>query len=94
MPLLSPAKLVAPHVIVRHDQVESLAQDMAIQGWVGKPLVAYVNGTDIQLLNGTHRRAAAFKAGIKVPVIIYPKAVIEELWGNLEEWKMLMDGEI
>lgn len=93
-----PETLVAPHVTVRPYQVKQLARSMRRHGWVGTALVGYNFVTDnesgVQLLSGTHRRAAAIKAGILVPVRVYPYAFVARCWGRLARWTALMRGRL
>jgi hypothetical protein len=41
-------------------------------------------------LSGSHRWAAAKDAGIKVPVLVRQRSVIEESFGILSEWEKVM----
>lgn len=60
-------------------------------GWdTTKPaLVGYEWGREIQLLSGTHRRAAAMGARIKVPVWVWNQEAVEAAWGK-PSWDDLM----
>lgn len=90
---LSPCALTAPHVVVRPNQVEELATDMRSRGWRGVPLVGYSLDGDIQLLTGTHRRAAAIRANLStIPVTVYPHALVARCWGHLNRWVLLLQG--
>lgn len=53
-------------------------------------LVAYPLDGRLQLLSGTHRHEAAKRAGIKLPVTIWLRADIEATWGDLDEWRRVM----
>jgi ParB-like chromosome segregation protein Spo0J len=83
------SSLVAPHRVVRPEQVDELADAMKRGGWRGDALVGYQNGRHIQLLSGTHRRAAAQLACIGVPVVVWPRAAVEQAWG-MPEWGDIM----
>lgn len=92
--LYAPADLVPPHRVTRPEQVDDLAVDMQTRGWVGDPLVGYPDETirtaPIQLLSGTHRRAAAERVGIPVPVVVRTFAEVVAAWGDLDLWQKLM----
>lgn len=98
--LLDPVHLVAPHRVTRPEHVEGLISSIEERGWDGPPLIGYwlqrppddLRG-GIQLLSGTHRRAAAVHLGISVPVVVYPRAVVEAVWGT-DRWSELMAGEL
>ena len=53
------------HGIQEQDKLDSLVASMAVDGWLGAPLVA----DNDQLLTGSHRWVAAELAGIEAPVI-------------------------
>lgn len=88
--LLNPASLTPPHRVTRPEQVDALAADMVCRGWHGVPLVGYLYEAEIQLLSGTHRRAAAERARILVPVLLYTEADIREAWGT-DQWAQVME---
>lgn len=88
--LIDPQRVIAPHRVTRPEQVEAIALSMMTEGWKGEALVGYTLGAGIQLLSGTHRRAAAIIAQIDIPVIVWPKVMIELCWGK-DEWKQLME---
>lgn len=89
----SPAKLVPPHKITRPEQVDQLTASMEEGGWQGDPLVGYWICGELQLLTGTHRRAAADRANILVPVIVYSYQEVLGAYGNLEHWNRIIYGE-
>lgn len=81
-----------PHAVGRPEQVEVLAHALR-DGWgSGYPaLVGYVYGDRVQLLSGSHRFAAAIRAGRwSVPVAIRPWHVVEAAWGDLDRWAEVM----
>jgi hypothetical protein len=53
-------------------------------------LVGYPLNGRVQLLSGTHRHEAAVRAGIKLPVTLWLRSDVELAWGDLEEWKRLI----
>src|SRR4051812_34538074 len=93
--LIDPEELLPPHKITHPEKAVAMAQDMLVNGWDhSKPdLVGYYSGGmllgPIQLLSGTHRRAAAVCAGIKVPVKVWDKWYVESAWGT-PEWTQVM----
>lgn len=95
--LYDPASLLPPHRVTRPDQVAELADDMRARGWQGEMLIGYrLYGQQgpVQLLSGTHRRAAAIRAGLPVPVQVYNGATVERAYGDLEKWLALMRGDL
>jgi hypothetical protein len=83
-----------PHAVKDFDNFERLAEQFLKKegGWdLDKPvLIGYPLNGRIQLLSGSHRWAAAKVAGIKIPVLVRQRSVIEEFFGNLEEWAKIM----
>lgn len=68
-------------------KVEMLQEAFEKEGFdMSEPcLIGYPNEGRIQLLSGTHRHEAARRAGIKLPVHLVLRSVVEALWGT-EEW--------
>lgn len=83
---------MAPHKVTRPEQVDELATLFSQSGWGAgyEALVGYVINGNLQLLSGTHRRAAAQQANIKIPVVIIPSDVVKTSWGHLESWNQVM----
>lgn len=52
-------------------------------------LIGYPKDGRIQLLSGTHRHAAAKRAGIGLPVRLQLRSIVEASWGT-ETWERLM----
>lgn len=50
-------------------------------------LVGYPLGGRVQLLSGTHRREAAVRAGIQIPVTLWLHSDVERAWGDLDLWR-------
>lgn len=88
--------LLPPHRVVRPEQVRELAHDIRKRGWSGPPLVGYHVGgrKPVQLLSGTHRRAACELIGVAVPVRVYEHTFVTRCWGRLARWTALMRGEL
>jgi ParB-like nuclease domain len=53
-------------------------------------LVGYPLDGRVQLLSGTHRREAAIRAGIKIPVTMWLRSDVERAWGDLDKWRELI----
>lgn len=93
---LSTRNTLPPHGIARVDQVADLTESFRRFGWDSHEprLVGYMlpdrHSFKVQLLSGSHRWAAACRAGIRIPVVIVPYDWIEKAWGDLESWKEIM----
>lgn len=87
---LDPKSLLAPHRVNRPEDVDALAEAFE-HGWdLNCPaLIGYEWEGRIQLLSGTHRRAAAIQAGILVPVVIRSREAVEMAWGT-DDWAEIM----
>jgi hypothetical protein len=81
-----------PHRVGRPEQVDDLTEAFLFSGWDRRRpvLVGYQDGHGVQLLSGSHRWAAADRAGVAVPVIVVAKRFVEECWGHLGAWQQLM----
>lgn len=90
MVTFNPIRLDPPHKVTSPEHVWALQESMEQDGWIGEPLVGYIHNGRIQLLSGTHRRAAAIMADIKVPVIVRPFSQVQEAYGDLDKWKRVM----
>lgn len=73
------------------NKVEKLQECFISQGFdLNKPaLIGYPKDGVIQLLSGTHRHEAAKRAGIKLPVSIFPRSIVEAYWGT-DKWNDLI----
>jgi ParB-like chromosome segregation protein Spo0J len=92
---LDPNTLTPPHVVVRPWQVVELAAGMRALGWQGSPLVGYEDDGGVQLLTGTHRRAAAVRANMAtIPVKVYSSRLVSRCWGWLNRWTLLIQGRL
>lgn len=57
------------HEVTDHAKVESIAESMRANGWIGRPiLVEDEDANETQAFTGTHRLAAAELAGIEPEV--------------------------
>lgn len=91
---LPPSACLPPHGVTHPDKLLQLYREFSASGWdLTKPvLVGYPYGEGIQLLNGSHRWAAAVEAGIEIPVKIVPYGDVWACWGHLERWMALVRG--
>jgi len=65
------AKIENLHNITDQTKYEAIAEDMAANGWTGRPLLVIDCGDDYSALTGSHRLEAARKAGIEeIPIAI------------------------
>lgn len=72
-------------------KVEALTEAFARDGFDPKmpALVGYPLNGRIQLASGTHRHEAAKRAGIRLPVTIKLRSVVEAAWGT-PAWQALI----
>ena len=78
----------------RHfNKVNMLVEQFSTSGFdkTKSALVGYPLNGRIQLLSGTHRHEAAKRTGIKLPVTLWLRSDVEETWGNLDEWRRVME---
>lgn len=90
---VTPAGCIPPHRVTRPEQVDELAEQFLKHGWdrTRGALVGYRLGGKVQLLNGTHRHAAATVANnLAIPVSVVNLKDVENAWGDLDKWKKLM----
>ena len=96
--LVEPRLCLPPHRITSQEAFQRLLEAFLLKGWDhSKPsLVGYVVGNKVQLLSGSHRWAAALESETKIPVVVLPKSLVEEAWGNLVLWRIIMEagGEV
>jgi hypothetical protein len=86
-----PRNCIPPHQITHHDKFVELYYQFSTHGWdLNHPALVGYQLEKIQLISGSHRWAAAIKADIKIPVIIYPYSKIRAIWGT-DEWLTLLN---
>lgn len=78
-----PSDFLPPHRITHFEKFLELVSKFQNDGW--DPLQPALLGYDDQLITGSHRWAAARKANILIPVIVYSRRFIEEVWGT-DDW--------
>lgn len=89
---LHPNECMPPHGVSHPNFIVDLANKFAENGWNSEhpALVGYPWEGKVQLLSGTHRWFAATKAELeKIPVYVYPHALVEYVWGT-DAWKVMM----
>lgn len=74
-------------------KVEMLVEAFTRDGGFDKTksaLIGYPLDGKVQLLSGTHRHRAAGITGILLPVMLWRREDIEEVWGVLDSWVHVM----
>lgn len=81
-----------PHRVTHPEKFIELFRQFSSSGWNNEhpPLLGYQMGPKIQLISGSHRWAAAHRADIKIPVVVYPEFIIHKIWGT-EDWLSLLE---
>jgi hypothetical protein len=51
-------------------KLAALRTDMEVNGWTGRPLLAYDDGNGVHYLTGSHRYAAARALDIEIPAYV------------------------
>lgn len=88
---IDPKHCDPPHRITHPQQVEGLAHSIRRFGWDGPPLTGYFDSDRVILLSGSHRFGAALSLGIRLPVKVYAKMQIDRVFGNVPEWKSVVN---
>lgn len=80
-----------PHRVTHMDKFFELYDMFVLHGWDKNhpPLLGYFFDKKIQLISGSHRWAAADKAGIKIPVLLFSYETITNIWGT-DGWLQLL----
>lgn len=91
--LIDPKEIEPVNEIDKPDQVKRLTAIMRKEGWIGRPLLIADEGDRLQAYTGSHRLAAAVKAGLaEIPVVTIPvNAVAEWINGGGEKYNSLFD---
>ena len=75
---IEPKRIEPPHGVEDKQKLSNLVNSMSKEGWKGRPILAYDVGRGIEALTGSHRIAAARKAGLdEIPVVM-----VDERIGN------------
>lgn len=60
-----------PHQVEKEDKMIKLSENMKKNGWVGRPLLVVENNGIFEAFTGSHRYAAAKRAGLKsIPIYV------------------------
>lgn len=91
---VTPGACHPPHKVTHPEHVEELKASLEAEGWRETPRLVGYRWEDgkIQLLNGSHRWAAASELKLAMPVRIVPFRLVVRAWGDLNKWKELIDG--
>lgn len=89
---VSPAGCVPPHGITHPDKLDELTTALTLTSWDGPALVGYRVwlGGRIQLLSGSHRWEAVRASNLAIPVVVWDRESVEEAYGDLERWGVIM----
>ena len=89
---INPNECLPPHSVSRIEEVDDLVENFSQYGWdvEDSVLVGYIIDNKIQLLNGTHRHAAATKLNMEVPIVLYTESEIWDAWGDLNKWSRII----
>jgi hypothetical protein len=84
------------HPVRNKSKLSDLVKRMKANGWQGRPVLSFKDETGIHAVTGSHRIAAARKAGISVPYVLISDEAMEyenensqgifEWIGNDDDW--------
>ena len=66
------------HGVTDQNKFNALVTSMKESGWVGRPVLVEEHGDGYQAWTGSHRIAAAKKAGVMVPVVVMDSNAIQQ----------------
>jgi hypothetical protein len=70
-------RIEPPHEVRDVAKFENLVSGMQKNGWQGRPVLAYEGPNGVQGVTGSHRIAAAQRAGVEVPVVYIESKVFD-----------------
>jgi hypothetical protein len=76
--LLEGRQLIEIHSANNASKLKAITENMAANGWQGRPILAWDTGNGSLALTGSHRIAAARAAGIEVPTVYVDAAKMEK----------------
>jgi hypothetical protein len=87
---MHPDAINPPHDVRDSDKLATLRDSLATNGWVGRAIPVYDNGT-LQALTGSHRIAAAREADVRVTIYqIDANVMVDDGYGtDVPLWEML-----
>lgn len=74
---IEPRNLIEIHPVKDKAKFEAIASDMKQNGWQGRPIPVWDTGNGKYALTGSHRIAAAKKAGLDVPIVYADDKALE-----------------
>jgi hypothetical protein len=92
---LDPEEITPLHEARSHQHLGELTDDMESNGWTGRPLLVIERENDYLAWTGSHRIAAAKKAGIKqIPCYALSESELvahgfDAVWGHVEDYERL-----
>jgi ParB-like chromosome segregation protein Spo0J len=92
--MIAPEDLRPLHAAHDKRKLNSLALDMRKHGWRGRPLLVIQRQEAYIAWTGSHRIAAAMKAGLEaVPCYVVQEdqlqGEVDAVWGHVEDWERL-----
>jgi len=82
------------HDVIDANKLDSIVESMNSNGWIGRPILALNCGDYLQALTGSHRIAAAERAGVEVKVYTIDQTVYNgENDNEVELYTQLVDGD-
>jgi hypothetical protein len=92
---IDPAEIKPLHEVRSRKLLNDLVADMRKNGWRGRPLLVIEREADYVAWTGSHRIAAAKKAGlVAVPCyVLHERQLLhhdcDAEWGHVEDWERL-----
>lgn len=90
---VNPKRINPPHGVENKEKFNELVDSMKTEGWVGRPVLYYDIGRGPEALTGSHRIAAAQKAGLlDIPVVKVTGDIgdyVDELGKSISELQTL-----
>jgi hypothetical protein len=92
---LDPDEITPLHEARSHQHLDELIDDMARNGWTGRPLLVIERRNDYLAWTGSHRIAAAKEAGLtQIPCYVLSESKLIALgfdagWGHVQDYERL-----
>ena len=95
---VNPKRIEPPHGVENKEKFNELVDSMKVEGWVGRPVLYYDIGRGPEALTGSHRIAAAQKAGLSdIPAVKVTGDIgdyVDEFGNSISELQTLDAKEI
>ena len=95
---VNPKRIEPPHGVENKEKLNELVDSMKVEGWVGRPVLYYDIGRGPEALTGSHRIAAAQKAGLSdIPAVKVTGDIgdyVDEFGNSISELQTLDAKEI